>query len=225
MPARGGSERIPQKNIKLFCGKPIIAYSITAALESQCFDRVIVSTDSPEVADVAQKYGAEVPFLRPAELADAHMSIGATLNHAINWLRENDRQPDYVCLLLATAPFVRPQTLRDAFSRLEENPSKFFCFGVVKFAAPIQRAFKISQQGTIEMFQPEHFASRSQDLEPAYHDAAQFCWGRVEGFLNNLPSFSEHSIAYILPSTEVQDIDTQEDWDKAEIMCRMREEA
>ncbi|MCR4376863.1 MAG: pseudaminic acid cytidylyltransferase [Rhodospirillales bacterium] len=221
MPARGGSERIPHKNIKFFCGKPIIAYSITAALESQCFDRVIVSTDSPEIADVARKYGAEVPFLRPAELADAYIGIGGPLSHAINWLRENDRQPDFVCLLLATAPFVRPQILRDAFSLLEKNPSKFFCFGVVKFEAPIQRAFKISQQGTIEMFQPEYFESRSQDLEPAYHDAAQFCWGRIEGFLNEIPPFSGHSIPYILPSSEVQDIDTQEDWDKAEKMyCR-----
>jgi len=184
-----------------------------------------VSTDSPEIADVAIKYGAEVPFLRPAELADAHKSIGAPLSHALNWLRENEQEPNYVCLLLATAPFVRPQTLRDALSLLEKNPSKFFCFGVVKFAAPIQRAFKISQQGTIEMFQPEHFTSRSQDLEPAYHDAAQFCWGRIEGYLNDVPPFSEHSIPYILPSYDVQDIDTQEDWDKAEKMYRIREDA
>jgi N-acylneuraminate cytidylyltransferase len=185
---------------------------------------VIVSTDSPEIADVARKYGAEVPFLRPAELADAHSSIGAPFGHAINWLREHDWLPDYVCLLLATAAFVRPQTLRDAFSLLEKNPSKFFCISVVKFSAPIQRAFKISPQGTIEMFQPEHFSSRSQDLEPAYHDAAQFSWGRIEGHLNKLHPFSGHSIPYILPAYDVQDIDTQEDWDKAEKMFQMRED-
>jgi len=184
-----------------------------------------VSTDSPEIADVAVKYGAEVPYLRPAELADDQKNIGAPLTHALNWLRKHGQKPDYVCLLLATAPFVRPQTLHDAFSQLEKNPSKTFCFGVVKFAAPIQRAFKISKEGTIEMFQPECFETRSQDLEPAYHDAAQFSWGRAEGYLNKVPPFSEHSIPYILPSYDVQDIDTQDDWVRAEKLYRIREDA
>jgi len=186
---------------------------------------VIVSTDTPEISDVAKKYGAEVPFIRPAELAGAHSGIAAAVNHALRWLIENGSTPEYACLLLATAPLVRPETLRDALAQLEENPSKLFCFGVAAFKAPIQRAFKITQDGRIEMFHPEHFETRSQDLEPAYHDAAQFCWGRTDAFLTDAPVFSEHSIPYILPADQVQDIDTQEDWDMAEKMYRIGRDA
>jgi len=199
-------------------GKPIIAYSIEAALKSDCFDHVIVSTDNQEIADIANNFGATTPFLRPAQLANDYTETLAVINHTIEWLRKNLEQPEYICTLYATAPFVLAETLCDAFDKLKQDPSKFFCFGVTEFPFPIQRAISISEQGKIEMFQPEHFESRSQDLEKAYHDAGQFYWGKTECFQNEVRMFSEHSIPFILPSYQVQDIDTPSDWIKAEAL-------
>jgi pseudaminic acid cytidylyltransferase len=218
IPARGGSKRIPRKNIKLFMGKPIIAYSIEAALESDCFDHVIVSTDNQEIADIANNFGATTPFLRPAQLANDYTGTLAVINHTIEWLRKNLEQPEYICTLYATAPFVQAKTLCDSFDKLKQDPSKSFCFGVTEFTFPIQRAISISKQGKIEMFQPEYFESRSQDLEKAYHDAGQFYWGKTECFQSEVRMFSEHSIPFILPSYQVQDIDTPSDWIKAEAL-------
>ncbi|WP_076410831.1 pseudaminic acid cytidylyltransferase [Shewanella sp. UCD-KL12] len=225
IPARGGSKRIPRKNIKLFDGKPIIAHVIERAFESGCIDRVIVSTDDNEIAEIAKCYGAEVPFFRPAELSDDFATTGVVISHALNWLIENDDKPEYACVMYATAPFIRAEALSEALTILKQNPQKKFCFGVTEFPSPIQRAFKINLAGDIEMFQPEHFSSRSQDLEKAYHDAGQFYWGSTDGFLDSQGMFSSDSIPYPLPIHQVQDIDTPDDWLRAEAMFRAMKES
>lgn len=221
IPARGGSKRIPRKNIKLFDGKPIIAHVIERALESGCIDRVIVSTDDDEIADVARSYGAEVPFLRPADLADDYATTAVVISHALNWLIEAGQKPDFACVMYATAPFIRADVLSESFSLLKAAPHKKFCFGVAEFPAPIQRAFKISSSGDVEMFQPEYFNSRSQDLEKAYHDAGQFYWGTTDGYLDSKGMFSSDSIPYVLPCHQVQDIDSLDDWTRAEALYQV----
>ena len=216
IPARGGSKRIPKKNIKLFNGKPIIAYSIETAISSQCFDDVIVSTDSEDIATVAKKYGATVPFIRPKELSDYVTGTMAVTNHAIDWCIQNLQKPDFVCCLYATAPFVTTNTLQDSFQALLKS-KKNYCFSMTSFPYPIQRALKMKNE-ELSMFYPEYLTARSQDLEESYHDAGQFYWGRTDAFLNKLPTFSQHAQPFILPRYLVQDIDTLEDWQTAEYM-------
>jgi pseudaminic acid cytidylyltransferase len=220
IPARGGSKRIPRKNIKLFNGKPIIAYSIEAAINSGCFERVIVSTDDKDIAEVAKKYGAEVPFIRPKNIADDHATTLAVVTHALNWLKEHGQNPTYTCLMYATAPFIQPEILRESLNLLSHHDKKF-CFSVTEYPFPIQRALKISASGDISMFNEEHLNTRSQDLEPAYHDAGQFYWGLTESFLDGSVVFSSCSVPYVLPSYQVQDIDTEDDWIKAELLCQL----
>jgi pseudaminic acid cytidylyltransferase len=222
IPARGGSKRIPRKNIRDFCGRPIIAWSIAAAKACGLFDRIMVSTEDEEIAMVARTWGADVPFLRPRELADDHVSTNAVVKHAIAWHREQSVVVDYACCLYATAPLVRPEDLRIAFERLMAS-SKAFVFSVARFSFPIQRALRMSQTGEVEAFYPEYRMTRSQDLEPAYHDAGQFYWGRAEAFLKDLPVFAPHSLGYLLPGYRVQDIDTEEDWVRAEWLFRAME--
>ena len=218
IPARGGSKRIPRKNIKLFHGKPIIAHVIERALASGCIDRVIVSTDDSEIAEVAKQYGAEVPFIRPAEISDDHATTGVVIHHAINWLNDHDQHADYICVMYATAPFITVDNLNASLKQLVCRDDKKFCFGVCEFPSPIQRGFSISEQGNIAMFQPEHFSTRSQDLETAYFDAGQFYWGRPAGFLKSNGMFSDDSIPFPIPSYQVQDIDTLDDWVRAEAL-------
>jgi pseudaminic acid cytidylyltransferase len=219
IPARGGSKRISRKNIKRFYGKPIIAYSIEAAINSNCFSHVIVSTDNSEIAEVAKKYGAQVPFIRPDELSDDYAGTIPVIRHAIQWMEDNNNNFDNVCCLYATAPFIQSQTLSNAFKKLMSSKSNY-CFSVTSFAFPIQRAVKITDDNQVSMFYPENFAKRSQDLEEAYHDAGQFYWGKAEAFKSDLPIFSEASYPYILPRYLVQDIDTMEDWIRAEAMFK-----
>jgi len=223
IPARGGSKRIPRKNIRSFSGKPIIAYSIDAALQSKCFGRVVVSTDDEEIAEVAKEYGATVPFIRPAALADDHTGTLEVVNHAVTWIKTH-LQPyiHYVCCLYATAPFTTPESLISALNKLRASPEKQFCFSVAKFRAPIQRAFKLSDNRGIEMFYPECYESRSQDLATAYYDAGQFYWGKVSAFSENPSLYSDLSIAHILPDHLVQDIDTEEDWHRAERLYQLQ---
>ncbi|MCL4167300.1 UNVERIFIED_CONTAM: hypothetical protein GTU68_057705 [Idotea baltica] len=215
IPARGGSKRIPRKNIKHFHGKPMIAYSIEAALASDCFDKVIVSTDDAEIAEVAIKYGAEVPFLRPSNISDDYATTMDVIHHAITLCANNGWDIGDVCCLYATAPFVLPEDLQKGYELLRGN-SVQFTFGATSFPFPIQRAIKLDEQGYVSMFSPENEQVRSQDLEEAYHDAGQFYWGRKDAFLNKLSVFSSHSKAVLLPRKRVQDIDTQEDWELAE---------
>jgi len=219
IPARGGSKRIPRKNIKLFCGKPMIAWSIDAALQSGCFDRVIVSTDDAEITEVARQYGAQVPFIRPAELADDHTGTTAVIAHAINWFAAQGQAPAQVCCLYATAPFVSADDLRRGLTVLTEAGSDY-AFAVTSYAFPIQRAIRITPAGRVEMFNAEHFNTRSQDLEEAYHDAGQFYWGRADAWLQGRMIFSPAATPVMLPRHRVQDIDTPEDWARAEWLFR-----
>ena len=215
IPARGGSKRIPRKNIRYFHGRPIIGWSIAAARESGLFDHIIVSTDDPEIAETARAEGAETPFTRPANLADDHTPTRPVVNHAIETMTALHGKPDFVCCIYATAPFLKAIDLVAGFDRLRSSGADF-AFSVTSFAFPIQRALRIRPDGRIGMFQPEHFKTRSQDLEEAWHDAGQFYWGRTDAFLENVPAFSEHAVPCILPRHCVQDIDTLEDWAVAE---------
>jgi N-acylneuraminate cytidylyltransferase len=217
IPARGGSKRIPRKNIKSFAGKPMIAWSIEAALVSDCFDRVIVSTDDAEIADVALARGAEVPFMRPSELSDDHTGTIPVVAHAVDWMAQQVSPVEFACCLYATAPFVQAQDLRQGLDVLQRSGAQY-AFTVTNFAAPIQRSFRITGQQRIEMFNPAQFNTRSQDLEEAYHDAGQFYWGRAQAWLAATPLFSEASAPIVLPRYRVQDIDNQEDWIRAELM-------
>lgn len=222
IPARGGSKRIPRKNIKLFLGRPIIEYSIRAALESGLFNQIIVSTDDEEIAAVARDAGADVPFMRPPELADDHAGTNAVVKHALTWLAAHGRKYDIACCIYATAPFVRADYLREGFAKLESNNCSYV-FSVTSFPFPIQRSIRINGSGRIESLFPQYTMIRSQDLEEAYHDAGQFYWGKAEAFLKDVPLFSTASVPVVLPRYLVQDIDTLEDWRRAELMFRSLE--
>ena len=219
IPARGGSKRIPRKNIKLFCGKPMIAWSIEAARQSGCFDHIVVSTDDAEIAEVARQHGAQVPFMRPAELSDDHTGTTAVIAHAIKWFATQGQTPAQVCCLYATAPFVSADDLRRGLDVLTETGSDY-AFSVTSYAFPIQRAIRVNETGRVEMFNPAHFSTRSQDLEEACHDAGQFYWGRAEAWLQGRMIFSPAAAPVMLPRHRVQDIDTPEDWTRAEWMFK-----
>lgn len=219
IPARGGSKRIPRKNIKLFCGKPMIAWSIEAAYASGCFDKIIVSTDDAEIAETALQYGATIPFMRPAELSEDYTPTIPVIRHAIEWLNAHDNHVTHACCIYATAPFVSAEDIRTGLDILE-NADSDYAFSVTSYPFPIQRAIKLTGQGRVEMFYPEHFNTRSQDLEEAYHDAGQFYWGKANAWLNEKVIFSSSSSPVILPRHRVQDIDTQEDWIRAEYMFK-----
>ena len=223
IPARGGSKRIPRKNIKPFCGKPMIAWSIEAALQSACFDQVVVSTDDAEIAEVARQHGALVPFIRPANLADDHTDTIPVIQHAIQWSQTQGLAPSQVCCLYATAPFVSVDDLRRGLAVLTETASDY-AFSVTSYAFPIQRAIRITETGRVEMFNPQHFGTRSQDLEEAWHDAGQFYWGRADAWLAGKPIFSNDAVPVKLPRHRVQDIDTPEDWLRAEWMFKALQE-
>ena len=220
IPARGGSKRIPRKNIKKFNGKPIIAYSIEAALASSCIDQVIVSTDDQEISEVAKEYGAQVPFIRPEKLSTDYIATNPVISHAVEWMETHGNPIDAVCCLYATAPFVQTYAISDAYENFN-NLKADFCFSVTSFPFPIQRALKIEKNNKVGMFYPEHLNTRSQDLQEAYHDAGQFYWGTKQAFNSDTSILSEIVIPYILPRYLVQDIDTLEDWKRAEIMHKV----
>ncbi len=224
IPARGGSKRIPRKNIRAFCGKPMIAWSIEAALASGCFDKVIVSTDDEEIATVARQYGAEIPFMRPAELSDDHTGTLPVVRHAIEWFTARGTVVEQACCLYATAPFVCVEDIQRGLDILEQTGSDY-AFSVTSYAFPIQRAIRITEAERVEMLHPEHFNTRSQDLEEAYHDAGQFYWGLASAWLEGKVIFSQASAPVILPRHRVQDIDTSEDWLRAEWMFKAMQHA
>ncbi len=219
IPARGGSKRIPRKNIKEFCGKPMIAYSIQAALDSKLFDRVIVSTDDEEIATIAKQYGAEVPFIRPPELSDDYTTTIPVIAHAIKELQKEEIVT-VACCIYATAPFIQDNFLKEAYQKLISSNNSY-SFSVTSFPSPIQRALKLDETNHVEMFQPEHFNTRSQDLEEAYHDAGQFYFGTSNAWLNGEFFFTKHSSAIIIPRHFVQDIDTLEDFQRAELIYKV----
>jgi pseudaminic acid cytidylyltransferase len=218
IPARGGSKRIPRKNIKPFRGKPMIAWSIEAAKRSRLFDRVLVSTDDAEIADVARQYGAETPFVRPADLSDDHTGTTEVIAHATRWAQDQGWPLTAVCCIYATAPFVRVEDLERGFQALERG-NWAFAFTATDYAAPIFRSFKRNERGGVEMFYPEHFKTRSQDLPAALHDAGQFYWGRPEAWTQGKRIFDGHSFALVVPRWRVQDIDTEDDWSRAELVA------
>lgn len=217
IPARGGSKRIPRKNIKTFGGRPMIEWSIRVALQSKCFDRVLVSTDDSEISQVAVACGAEVPFLRPVELSDDHTATIPVIAHAIDWQNSNGEQVTEACCLYATAPFVKCEDLRVGLEKLLLGDA-VYVFTLTSFPYPIQRALRVNSHQQVEMFQPEHFNTRSQDLPEAWHDAGQFYWGKANAWLSQTPIFGKCSSAVQIPRWRVQDIDTPEDWKRAELM-------
>lgn len=217
IPARGSSKRIPRKNIKLFHGKPMIAYSIEAAQQSGCFNRIIVSTDDQEIADVALQYGAEVPFLRPANIADDFATTMDVIQHAVSWCHEQHWNVKFVCCIYATAPFILPVYIQQGLDLLSSHNTEY-AFSATTFAFPIQRALSLSGDGVVGMFYPEYENTRSQDLSAAFHDAGQFYWGTVNAFQEGKSVFSARSQLVMLPRERVQDIDTPEDWDLAELL-------
>ena len=217
IPARGGSKRIPRKNIKDFCGKPMIAWAIEVALQSRCFDSVIVSTDDAEIAEVARQWGAQVPFLRPVALADDYTGTVPVVHHAIEWSLGNGHLPSQVCCIYATAPFVQVADIQRGLALLQANDCSY-AFSVTSYPFPIQRAIRITEKRRVEMFQPDKFDTRSQDLEEAWHDAGQFYWGYAQAWLENREVFTSASVPVPLPRYRVQDIDTPEDWMRAEWM-------
>lgn len=223
IPARGGSKRIPRKNIKEFCGKPMIAWSIEAAMESGCFDRVIVSTDDEDIAAVARQHGAETPFMRPAQLSDDYTGTIPVIRHAVEWLADNGYAVSQACCIYATAPFVAPEDLKRG-QQLLNSEACSYAFSVTSYAFPIQRAIRITGGGRVAMFNPEHFGTRSQDLEEAWHDAGQFYWGTAQAWKEERLIFSEDAAPVTLPRHRVQDIDTPEDWVRAEWLFKAMQE-
>lgn len=217
IPARGGSKRIPKKNIKNFCGKPIIAWSIKQAIKSNCFNKIIVSTDDKKIATIAKNYGADVPFVRPKSLSDDFTSTTAVISHAIKWLIENHEKPLFVCCIYPTAPFIKLNDLKNGLKILKKKNFNYV-FPATNFNYPIQRSFKIEKDNKIKMFYPKHYKSRSQDLEEAFHDAGQFYWGKTSAWLNNKKIINRNSYPILIPRTRALDIDTIEDWKIAEVM-------
>lgn len=218
IPARGGSKRIPRKNVKPFCGRPMIAWSIEAAKAAGIFDAIVVSTDDEEIASVAEASGAEAPFRRPRELSDDHTPTVPVIAHAIRWLEAERAAVSSACCIYATAPFLQPRYLCEGFELLRAHGDSQFAFSVTSYAFPIFRSLKRNPDGTVGMFWPEHELTRSQDLPEAWHDAGQFYWGRRDAFLTQSRIFTSRSYPVVLPRHLVQDIDTPEDWIRAERM-------
>lgn len=225
IPARGGSKRIPGKNIKHFLGKPIISYSIRAMIDSGVVDRVLVSTDDEAISRVAREYGAETPFVRPANLADDITPTVPVIKHAIEWVQANWGAVEHACTIYSTAPFVTADDVRAAYRKLIDERVPGYVFTAASFGFPIQRSFRITDEGYCEMFHPEEYNTRSQDLEEAFQDAGQFYWGSAESYLSEKIFFSPDSKPYLLPRYRVQDIDTLEDWQRAELMWRVINDA
>lgn len=220
IPARGGSKRIPRKNIRDFLGKPIIAYSIETALESSLFDEVMVSTDDEEIAEVARKYGAKVPFMRSKENAGDYATTVDVIIEVLQKYQEQRKQFMNGCCIYPTAPLLKPVFIKNGYEKLI-NESFGTVFPVVEFLYPIQRSLKLNGKDRVEMNWPEYLETRSQDLPKAYHDAGQFYWFKVEEVLKEKKLFGNNSGAIILKNTSVQDIDTEDDWRLAEMKAKL----
>ena len=219
IPARGGSKRIPRKNIKEFCGKPMFAYAIMAAKESGLFDHIVVSTDDDEIAQIAKEWGAKIPFVRPDELANDFTATVPVIAHAIEACQNLGWIFDNVCCIYPGVPFIQVDDLRDALDFLINSESDY-CFPVTEYPSLIQRALKRSSEGMMQPFYPEFEKTRTQDLEAAYYDAGQFYWGKSQAWLTN-PKIHSDGLGYKIPNWRVVDIDTPEDWERAEIFAPM----
>lgn len=217
IPARSGSKRIVNKNIKLFHGKPIIAYSIETAIATGCFDKVIVSTDDPEIATIAKQYGAEVPFIRPDIISTDYACTLSVIEHALNWFEKQSWSLEFICCIYATAPFLTTADLLAGLTAVSA-PETDYAISVGEYHYPIQRALKMDKQQNISMYSNKFENTRSQDLPNSYHDAGQFYWGKAQAFKQILPLFSSKTKAIILPRERVMDIDTPADWQFAELL-------
>jgi pseudaminic acid cytidylyltransferase len=215
IPARGGSKRIPRKNIKTFAGKPMISYAIEAALESNLFDRVLVSTDDAEIIEIAQQYGAETPFIRRSDLADDQTATVPVIAHSIEACESLGWQITAVCCIYPGVPFIKVEDLRQTWSLLESRKAPY-AFPVTEFPSAIQRALKLSDDGVIQPSFPEYELVRTQDLEMAYHDAGQFYWGWRNSWLK-YPRIHSHGLGFPIPNWRAIDIDTYDDWIRAEL--------
>lgn len=223
IPARGGSKRIPRKNIRDFHGVPIISWSIRRALESNCFEHVIVSTDDEQIAEVSLNHGATVPFIRPKFLADDHTATRPVINHAINTLNDMGIDSEYICCLYPTAPFVKSDDISEAYKLLYEN-NLDFVFTAVEFEAPIDWAFRIQPDNKLKRLDSKSSIIRSQDLPRSFYDAGQFYWGQADSFLKCKDTIESRSRFIEVPSFRAQDIDTEADWHYAEIKFRIMQE-
>lgn len=217
IPARGGSKRIPRKNIKDFYGKPMIGYAIDAAKSSNLFDRIIVSTDDLEIASISRSYGAEVPFHRPENLANDHVGTAEVIAHAIRESEQEGLIPKWVCCIYPCVPLVQPEDIHSTLSLLWSNPDVDFAFPVAEFPSAIQRGLKRDTRGVISSFYPENEKIRTQDLESAYYDVGQFYWGHRDSWLKNY-MLHNNGIGYVIPDWRVVDIDTPDDWIRAELL-------
>lgn len=222
IPARGGSKRIKHKNIRLFDGIPLIAHSINTAKQSGCFDAVVVSTDNDEIAAVAEQFGALVPFRRPAALADDHTGTTPVVQHALQTLNTLGVSPQWCCCIYATAPLMSAAMLQQAKATLVADDNIDFVFSACEFSFPIQRALITDMHGGIKPFDPQSIGKRSQDLPKTYHDAGQFYWGKSAAFLDPTSRvFGPRARMQLLPEHLVADIDTEDDWHRAELLYRL----
>ncbi|KAA2245344.1 pseudaminic acid cytidylyltransferase [Chitinophaga agrisoli] len=221
IPARGGSKRIPRKNIKPFLDKPIISYSIQAALDTGLFDEVMVSTDDPEIAAVAQACGAQVPFFRSGQNSNDFATLTDVILEVVAAYEAKQQGPENICCILATAPFITASRLKEAYDKML-NEQLTSVFPVVKFSYPIQRALKVDPvTGLVSMLYPEHLTTRSQDLEEYYHDSGQFYWAKPDALRSEQTLFTARAGMLALSQTEVQDIDSEDDWLMAEQKFRL----
>ncbi len=219
IPARGGSKRIPRKNVIPFAGRSMIGWPIAAALEAGVFDEVIVSTDDAEIADVARAAGASVPFMRPAELSDDMSPARGVINHAIlDAEKRHGQTVEMVCTVYATAAFATAADLLQARAALMQDESKHFAFAAAEYAHPVQRAMTRAKDGGVEMLFPEHRSTRTQDLPEAFHDVGMFYWGKRDAFVSEQPMFSPQSLPFLMPRERAVDIDTPDDWSLAEAL-------
>jgi pseudaminic acid cytidylyltransferase len=218
IPARGGSKRIPRKNIKTFGGKPMIAYAITVAKESCLFEHVVVSTDDEEIAQVAREWGAETPFIRPAELANDYTETVPVIAHGIQCYRTLGWEFEHVCCIYPGVPFIKIEDLRGALALLTKGEADY-CFPVTEFPSAIQRALRLLNDGKTQPYYPQFETTRTQDLDPAYYDAGQFYWGKANAWLKN-PKIHSSGVGYVIPNWRVVDIDNPDDWQRAEVIAR-----
>ena len=220
IPARGGSKRIPRKNIRKFSGKPIIAYSIEKALLSDLFGKVIVSTDDDEINSIAKQFGAEVPFKRSAQLSDDYAGTTEVVAHAIKWMENQGWTLNGVCCIYPTAPLLDVELLKTSYEIFIKGKWDYV-FSATEYVYPVERSFKVLDNNVLKMLIPENFDRRSQDLTPTFHDAGQFYWGSPEAWVEDRPIFSERSTIIKLPAYGAADIDTEDDWKRAELLYKI----
>jgi N-acylneuraminate cytidylyltransferase len=213
--ARGGSQRIPRKNIRPFCGAPVISYAIRCAREAGCFDEVMVSTDDREIADVARAHGAAVPFMRSAASSSDTATTASAILEVLEAYGRRDQHPEIACCLYPTTPLLTGTTLAAGRELLENSPELITVMAVTRYSHPIERALRL-QDGRVAAVSPESLLTRSQDFESAYHDAGQFYWLRVKAFIQAPDLIGPNTGAIVLPAWQAQDIDTEEDWSIAE---------